>query len=393
MTTIDYFAPTEIHLGAEAQKRTAEMLRKYGAAKVLIHYGSERVRKNGLLDEIEAQLNREEIPFVTLGGVVPNPRLSLIREGIDLCRREGVDFILAVGGGSVIDSAKAIAYGVPLQGDVWDIYMRRVVPTESLPVGVVLTIPAAGSEMSNSSVITCETPEGDLKRGYNNDICRPKFALMNPVFTFTLPPFQTACGVIDIMMHNMERYFTRKDAMPLTDGIAETVMRTALTCGLKVLGEPDDYDARASIMWAASLSHNDLTGERTTGDWACHGLEHELSALFDVAHGAGLAVIFPAWAHFAIPHAPARFARFAYEVMGVGRHLNSDEAARMGIEMYKALARKMGMPVSIPELIGRKATEDEIHAMAKGAVLLGPIGRVITIDAEKAAEIYRLANQ
>ncbi|MEE1092071.1 MAG: iron-containing alcohol dehydrogenase, partial [Prevotella sp.] len=291
-----YYAPTEVVFGKDSEQKVAELVSRYGGTKVLIHYGGERVRKNGLLDNVCSLLSEAGVKYVLLGGVVPNPRLSLVREGIELCRRESVDFILAVGGGSVIDSAKAIGYGVEYDGDVWDFYTRKAVAKSCLPIGTVLTIPAAGSEMSEGSVITNE--DGWVKLGYSSRYCRCKFAIMNPEHTFTLPPYQTAAGVVDIMMHTMERYFSHDDDMTLTDNIAEALLRTMMDSVTKVLDNPNDYRHRAQIMWAGSLAHNDLTGCGTTGDWATHQLGHELSGLFDATHGASLAAMWGSWARY-----------------------------------------------------------------------------------------------
>ena len=273
-----YHAPTEVVFGKQSEEKVAGLVKKYGGHKVLVHYGGKSAQKSGLLDKICGLLRDGGVDFVCLGGVVPNPRLSLVHQGIDLCRQEGVDFILAIGGGSVIDSAKAIACGVPYDGEVWDFYLGKASPKCYLPVACVLTIPAAGSEMSESSVITNE--DGDVKLGYSNQMSRPRFAIMNPVRTFTLPPYQTAAGVTDMIMHTMERYFSHDDDMDLTDAIAEALMRDLMDNVFKVLADPEDYRARAQIMWGGSLAHNDLTGCGLTGDWATHEIEHELSGMF-----------------------------------------------------------------------------------------------------------------
>ena len=290
-----YHAPTEVVFGKQSEEKVASLVKKYGGHKVLVHYGGKSAQKSGLLDKVCGLLRDGGVDFVCLGGVVPNPRLSLVHEGIDLCRQEGVDFILAVGGGSVIDSAKAIACGVPYDGEVWDFYTGKASPACYLPVACVLTIPAAGSEMSDSSVITNE--DGDVKLGYSNQMSRCKFAIMNPVRTFTLPPYQTAAGVTDMIMHTMERYFSHDDDMDLTDALAEALMRSMMENVFKVLADPEDYRARAQIMWGGSLAHNDLTGCGLTGDWATHEIEHELSGMFDVTHGAGLAAIWGPQGH------------------------------------------------------------------------------------------------
>ena len=364
MQDFNYYAPTEVVFGKDAEGRLVEMIRKYGGKKVLLHYGGKSAERSGLLGSVRDKLNEAGIPFVELGGVKPNPRLTLVKEGIELCRREGVDFLLAVGGGSVIDSSKAIGYGMKYDGDVWDIYARKYQPKETLPVGVILTIPAAGSEMSDSSVITNE--ELGLKIGYSDNLCRPKFAIMNPVRTFTLPPYQTACGATDIMMHTMERYFGKVDDMTLIDNIAEALMRTVKESVFHVLKDPEDYRNRACIMWASSLGHNDLTGDRSYADFATHQLEHELSAMFDVAHGAGLAAIWPSWARYVMQENVSRFQRFAVNVMGVPNDFANPEATALaGVEAIEEFYHAIGMPTSIHELIGREITDDEIKELAR----------------------------
>lgn len=364
MQDFNYYAPTEVVFGKDAEGRLVEMIRKYGGKKVLLHYGGKSAERSGLLGSVRDKLNEAGIPFVELGGVKPNPRLTLVKEGIELCRREGVDFLLAVGGGSVIDSSKAIGYGMKYDGDVWDIYARKYQPKETLPVGVILTIPAAGSEMSDSSVITNE--ELGLKIGYSDNLCRPKFAIMNPVRTFTLPPYQTACGATDIMMHTMERYFGKVDDMTLIDNIAEALMRTVKESVFHVLKDPEDYRNRACIMWASSLGHNDLTGDRSYADFATHQLEHELSAMFDVAHGAGLAAIWPSWARYVMQENVSRFQRFAVNVMGVPNDFANPEATALaGVEAIEGFYHAIGMPTSIHELIGREITDDEIKELAR----------------------------
>ena len=364
MVDFNYFAPTEVVFGRRSEEQLAMLVRKYGGSKVLVHYGGGSARKSGLLDKIERLLREGGVEYVMLGGVVPNPRLSKVHEGIGLCRREKVDFILAVGGGSVIDSSKAIAYGVPYDGDVWDVYMQRYTPVTCLPVASVLTIPAAGSEMSESSVITNE--DGDVKIGYSNNLCRPKFAIMNPERTYTLPPYQTAAGVTDIMMHTMERYFSHDGDMNLTDAVAEALLRTMMECVPEVLRDPENYRYRAQIMWGGSLAHNDLTGCGRIGDWATHQLEHELSGMFDVTHGAGLAAVWPSWARYVLKCDVSRFVRFAVNVMGVENDFTDPEGTAVrGIEAMERFYHSIGMPINIRELIGREITDAEIGEMVR----------------------------
>ena len=359
-----YYAPTEVVFGKDSEKQVASLVKKYGGKKVLVHYGGQSAKKSGLLDNICGLLNEGGVEFIELGGVVPNPRLSKVKEGIALCREQNIDFILAVGGGSVIDSAKAIAYGVPYDGDVWDFYLGKATAETCLPVATVLTIPAAGSEMSESSVITNE--DGDVKLGYSNNISRPKFAIMNPVRTYTLPPYQTAAGVTDMIMHTMERYFTHDDDMTITDSVSEALMRTLKDSVMEVLKNPTDYRHRAQIMWGGSIAHNGLTGCGLSDDWATHQLEHELSGMFDATHGAGLAAIWPSWARYVYKENVSRFVRFAVNVMGVENDFTNPEATALkGIEAMEEFYHAIGMPINIHELIGREVTDDEIHEMVR----------------------------
>lgn len=392
MKDFSFYAPTEVFFGQQSEDCVGELVKKYGGTKVLVHYGGQSAKRSGLLDKVCALLDVAGIEHVELGGVVPNPRLSKVHEGIALCRERGLDFILAIGGGSVIDSSKAIAYGVPYAGDVWDFYVGVASPQSCLPVAAVLTIPAAGSEMSEASVITNE--DGDVKLGYSNNLSRPKFAIMNPERTFTLSAYQTAAGVTDIMMHTMERYFNPDGDMTLTDAIAEALMRTMKDCVFEVLKNPEDYRNRAQIMWAGSLAHNDVTGNRSNGDWATHQIEHELSALFDVTHGAGLAVIWPSWARYVMAENVARFVRFAVNVAGVENdYTNPEGTALRGIEAMERFYHAIGMPTSIHELIGRDVTDMEIKEMARKCTRNYTItqGRFKVLNAYDIEEIYRMA--
>lgn len=393
MIDFNYYTPTEVVFGKESEDKVAQMVKKYGGKKVLVHFGGKSAQKSGLLDKVCNLLKAEGIPYVTLGGVVPNPRLSKVHEGIELCRKEGVDFILAVGGGSVIDSGKAIAYGIGYDGDVWDFYCGKAKATSFVPLGAVLTIPAAGSEMSDSSVITNEAI--DVKRGYNNDICRPKFAIMNPERSYTLPPYQTAAGVTDIMMHTMERYFSHDVDMTLSDNMAEGLMRTAKECVFAVLKNPEDYRNRAQIMWAGSLAHNGLTGCGRVGDWATHQIGHELSALFDATHGAALAAIWPSWARYVMKEDVSRFVRFAVNVMDVPNDYSDPEGTAIkGVEAIERFYHAIGMPINIPELIGRNVTDDEIKEMARKCTrdYTMTMGQFKKLTAEDIEKIYRMAN-
>ena len=392
MKDFNYYAPTEVIFGEQSEEKVGCLVKKYGGHKVLVHYGGGSVKKSGLLDKVCALLKDAGVDAVLLGGVVPNPHLSLVHEGIDLCRKEGVDFILAVGGGSVIDSAKAIAYGVPYEGDVWDVYLRKYTPVTSLPVDSVLTIPAAGSEMSDSSVITNE--EGWVKMGYSNNLCRPKFAIMNPCRTFTLPPYQTAAGVADIMMHTMERFFSQDDDMDLTTELAEALLRSMMDSVFAVLKDPCDYRHRAQIMWGGSLAHNDLTGCGATGDWATHEIGHELSGMFNATHGATLAAIWPSWARYVYKDNVSRFVRYAVNVMGVPNDYTDPEGTAIkGIEAMERFYHRIGMPINIKELIGKDISDEEIKEMTRKCSrdYTATQGHFKVLKAEDIEAIYKLA--
>jgi len=400
MENFTYYTPTKVIFGKDTEKQVGLLLKEQGCKKVLLHYGSNSAIRSGLLNRIEVLLLETGISFVSLNGVKPNPRLSLVREGIELCKKSGVDFILAIGGGSVIDSAKAIGYGVANEGDVWDFYAGKRTPTHCLPVGAILTIAAAGSEMSNSSVITNE--EGWLKRGCKSDICRCKFAIMNPELTFTLPEYQTACGCVDIMMHTMERYFNQSDNMELTDGISEALMRDVMKYAKVLKRDPTDYQARAEVMWASSLSHNGLTGCGTDGgDWAAHQLEHELGGMFDVAHGAGLAAIWGSLARYIYKKNPLRFAEFAVKVHNITpsrEDLSSlpseeiDALALAGIKAMENFYHSIDMPTSLGEL-GISVTDAQIEELAEKCTFgqTRTIGIIKKLNKQDIINIYQAA--
>ena len=393
MIDFTYYAPTEVVFGRESEEQVAHLVRKYGGHKVLIHHGGQSAKKSGLLDKMCGLLKAEGIDFLMLGGVVPNPRLSLVHQGIELCRKECIDMILAIGGGSVIDSSKAIAYGVPYEGEVWDFFSGKSKPVAALPVGCVVTNPASGSEMSDSCVITNE--ETKDKRGCSSQLGRCKFAISNPERTFTLPPYQTAAGVADIMMHTMERYFSNDMDMDLTESIAEALLRTMIKNAYKVMANPDDYQARAQIMWGGSLAHNGLTECGMQRDWACHKLEHELSGMFDVTHGAGLTAIWPTWARYVYQNNVERFVRFAVNVMGESNDSSEPEGTAMrGIEAMERFYRDIKMPVTLQELLGRKATNEEIEELARRCSHDGDItvGNLKVLKQEDMKAIYQLAN-
>ena len=387
-----YHTPTQVVFGKGAEEHTGALVKAQGCKKVLIHYGGGSAVRSGLLGRIKASLDSAGVAYTELGGVVPNPRLSLVYRGIELSRREGVDFILAVGGGSVIDSAKAVAYGLAEQADVWELYDHTRKAKACLPVGVVLTIAASGSEMSNSSVITKD--EGGIKRSYNDDICRPRFAVMDPELTVTLPPYQTASGCVDILMHTMERYFTPNGTMELTDALAEALMRTVMKQALILRVDPSNYDARAEIMWAGSLSHNGLTGcGGDGGDFACHGLEHEMSGMFDVTHGAGLAAVWGSWARYVFRDCLPRFVRFAVNVMGVEDSGLPEESALRGIEAMEDFFRSIRMPTCFSEL-GISPTREQLETMARKLHIAygGKKGRAKVLYRADFLKIYEMAN-
>ena len=404
MKDFNFYAPTRVVFGRESEDKLPQLIQQYGGGKVLVHYGGGSAKRSGLLDKVFKMLNEAGISYVELGGVVPNPLLSKVQEGIDLCRREHVNFILAVGGGSVIDSSKAIGYGVGYPGDVWDFWDGKAVPQECLPIGVMLTIPAAGSEMSSSCVITKD--DGMIKRGVNSDLCRCKFAIMNPERTYTLPAYQTAAGATDIMMHTMERYFSKYEDALLTDALAEALLRQVIASTPIVLKNPEDYEHRAAIMWASSLSHNDLMECGTEKDFASHKLEHELSGLFGVTHGAGLAALWGSWARYVMDKHLGRLVKFAVNVMGIAvpatdaALLAADPEAQKavalrGVEAIERFFKSIGMPTSIPKLIGRKATDEEISELVRKCSRDGKmkIGAMEVLDSKDMELIYKMANQ
>ena len=391
MFDFKYFTPTKVVFGKNTEEKVADLVKEFGGKKVLIHYGGGSVIKSGLMQKVTDKLDAAGIPYVKLGGAVPNPHLSLVYEGIELCKKEGVDFLLAVGGGSAIDSAKAIGYGLMNEGDVWDFYDYKREAKDCMPLGVILTLAATGSEMSDSSVITKE--EGLVKRGYSSDYCRPRFAILNPELTMTLPDYQTACGCTDIMMHTMERYFTNGGNMELTDSMAEALLRTVKENAKILVKDPKNYDARAEVMWAGSLSHNGLTGcGNDGGDWMTHKLEHELGGLYDVAHGAGLAAIWGSWARYVYKNCLPRFKRYALNVMGVAPVGTDEEIALRGIEAMEDFYREIKMPTNLREL-GVNATEEDLRLMAhKCAVgVNGGKGSARFLKEEDMYEIYKMS--
>ena len=393
MHNFDIYTPTKVVFGKGTEMRIGELVKAQNCKKVLIHYGSGSVVRSGLLGRVKASLDAEKIAYVELGGVVPNPRLSKVYEGIELCKKEGVDFVLAVGGGSAIDSAKAIAYGAAADFDVWELYDHVRQAETALPVGVILTLSATGSEMSQGSVITKE--EGWLKRAYDSDLGRPKFAIMNPELTMTLPDYQTACGCADIIMHTFERYFVNGGNMEITDVIAEGLLRTVMANAKILVKDPQNYEARAEIMWAGSISHNGMTGCGINGggDWSTHMLEHEMGGMYDVAHGAGLAAVWGSWARYVQADCPHRFVKFAKNVMGV-EGATDEETILKGIEAMEDFFRSINMPTSFKEL-GIAPTDAEMAEMAKKCAVAcgGSQGMAKVLKEEDMYKIYKMANE
>lgn len=392
MENFAYYTPTKVVFGKDEEKNVGKLAKDFGAKKVLIHYGGGSAVRSGLIDRIKTSLTEENIAFVELGGVKPNPRLSLIYEGIKLAKENGVDFILAVGGGSVIDSAKGIGYGVanPDIEDVWDLYIGKRKTQKCAPIGVILTIAAAGSEMSSGSVVTKEDEQ--LKRSYGCDNARPKFAIMNPELTYTLPKYQIACGVVDIMMHTMERYFSPVGNLELTDKIAEGLLKTMLKYGKLSLENPNNYEARAEIMWASSLAHNGLTGCGGIGDWSTHQLEHDLGGVYDIAHGAGLAAVWGSWARYVYKENPRRFAQFAENVFGIEKVGTDEEMAIKGIEAMENFYKEIEMPISISET-GINLSDEDVEMLAEKCSNNETryIGSFKKLFKEDMAKIYSMA--
>jgi len=388
MDNFNFYSPTEFIFGKETENSCGEYVKKHGGSRVLIHYGSGSAERSGLLDRVKASLEKSGIYYVVLGGVKPNPRDTLIYEGIELCRRENVDFILSVGGGSCIDSSKGIALGVPYDGDFWDFYGTGKPVEKALPIGTILTIAAAGSEGSGASVVTKE--EGMLKRDVGSDLLRPRFSILNPELTQTLPAYQTACGATDIMAHGFERYFTNTNEVEVTDRLCEALLLTMIKETPRVIKNPDNYEARANIMWAGTVAHNDIVGVGRSQDWNSHGIEHELSGLYDCAHGAGLAVIMPAWMEFVYKHNIMRFAQMAVRIWSCEMNFeNPEETALRGIACFRKFLHGIGMPINFAELGARE--EDIPVLVEKFGLGDGKTGGFVALSSEDVAEIYRIA--
>ncbi len=388
MDNFQFYSPTEFLFGRDTEAQTGALVKKYGGTRVLIHYGGGSVIRSGLLDRVKASLDAEGIWYTELGGVKPNPRDTLIYEGIDLCRKEQVDFILSVGGGSCIDSSKGIAAGVTYDGDFWDLYSGKAVACNPLPIGTVLTIAAAGSEGSGASVVTQEITM--LKRDTASDFLRPKFSVLNPALTCTLPAYQTACGATDIMAHVFERYFTNTKEVEITDRLCEAVLLTMIKETPRVIADPDLYEARANIMWAGTVAHNDIVGVGRSQDWNSHGIEHELSGLYDCAHGAGLAVVMPAWMEFVMQHDVMRFAQAAVRIWGCQMNFENPEAtAKEGIRCFRRFLSDIGMPINFEQL---GAKEEDIPVLVeKFGLGDGKTGGFMALSSEDVAAILRIA--
>lgn len=389
MDNFEFYSPTCFVFGKDTENSTGSYIRRFDGTKVLIHYGGGSVVRSGLLDRVKTSLDSEKLPYVELGGAMPNPRSGLVYEGIELCKKENVDFVLAVGGGSTIDSAKAIAAGAVYDGDFWDFYRGKRIE-EALNIGTVLTIAAAGSEGSPDSVITKE--EGMYKRGASGDAIRPKFSILNPALTQTLPPFQTAAGITDIMAHLYERYLTNTEDVEVTDRLIEGLLLTMIHEGPRVIEDPNNYEARANIMWAGTLAHNNMCGVGRSQDWNSHTIEHELSALYDCAHGAGLAVTMPAVFTYVMSHNVMRFAQVAARVWGCQMdYAHPEVTAKAGIEALRNYLISIGMPKNFEEL---GAKEEDIpklvEVLCRGDGRDGKISGFVTLDEDDCTKIYKM---
>jgi len=377
---------TKLIFGKDKEQLVGQESSQYGK-KLLLHYGGGSIKSSGLYERVVQSLTEHDIEIFELGGVQPNPRVSLVREGVSICKEHNIDFILAVGGGSVIDSAKAIAAGAKYECDVWDFFDGKSTVQECLPIGVVLTIPAAGSESSNGTVITNE--DGLYKRATGHPSMRPQFAILNPVLTYTLPPYQTACGITDMIAHILERYFTNEKNVELTDRLSEGALRTIINNAHTVLEDPTNYDARAEIMWSGTIAHNDLLGTGREGDWGSHDIEHEISGIYDIAHGAGLAIVFPAWMKYVYKHDVNRFAQFANRVWDVEIDLNNlEKTALAGIKKTEEFFHSIGMPIRLQEV---EIGEEQFEEMAKKGTERGPLGNFVKLYEKDVLEILKLA--
>lgn len=391
MNNFTFYSPTEFVFGRETESRTAELVKKYGGSKVLIVYGGGSVIRSGLLARVESVLSDASIAYVELGGIQPNPTDPKVYEGIELGRREGIDFILPVGGGSVIDTAKAIAVGIPYEGDFWDFFIGKAVPEKAVRIGVVLTIPAAGSEGSGNSVIT--KLDGLKKLSLRTpEVLRPAFAVMNPELTYTLPAWQTACGITDMMAHIMERYFTNTEDTEVTDRICEGTLKAIIYEAMRVTIEPCNYGARANLMWAGMIAHNGTCGVGCEEDWSSHFLEHEVSAVYNVSHGAGLAVIFPAWLTYMAEHHAGKVAQYAARVWDVPKSTDCKAMALEGIRRFKSFLHSIGMPVTFREL-GIEHPDIDLLVKKFHENKGERVGNYFPLDSKASREIYEIANR
>jgi len=397
MNSFEYHSPTNVIFGKGVEQQIGEKVAECGCKKLLIVYGGGSVKRSGLLDRVEKSLSEHNIEYIELGGVVPNPRLSLVQKGVEMCLKESVDMILGVGGGSVIDTAKAVAMGV--YGDVWAIIEGREKLEKALPTCNILTLAATGSETGSGTVITNDTLGGDmLKKGTKHQLLRPVFTLMNPELMYTLPPYQTACGVVDIMMHTFERFFVPSGVNEMTDRIAEALLKTVMQYGVICYNEPENYTARSEVMWAGSLSHNFITGLGRVQDWATHQIEHELGGMFDVAHGAGLAAVWGSWARYVCKEADiiSRFARYGVNVLGLPMNYAEPERTAMAaIEATERYFQQLDMPICISELLGRTLTDAEIEELSIKCTYYGKrkVGGAIKMGKEEIADVLKMANK
>ncbi len=389
MENFHFYSPTYFSFGKKAEYGVGKLVKKFGGNKVLLHYGGSSAIKSGLIDIVKNALNQENISFIELGGVKPNPKSGLVYQGIELCKNNGIDFVLAVGGGSVIDSAKAIALGSLYNGDFWDFYCGKAQVENALPVGTVLTIAAAGSEGSPDSVITHEN--GNLKWATSGDALRPKFSILNPEYTCSLPDYQSACGIVDIFVHLTERYFTNTENVEITDRLLEGVLKTMISQGKLCLKNPKDYDIRANIMWAGMVAHNNVCGVGRVQDWASHGIEHELSALYDCAHGAGLAVIFPAWLNYVGKINSKKVVQFAKRVFDVSSGTDLEIVTTV-VSLVKEFFSSIGMPINFEQLGAKK---EDIPFMVSKLIdkNRARLGNYVRLDADAITEIFNMASK
>ncbi|MCF7891098.1 iron-containing alcohol dehydrogenase [Candidatus Bipolaricaulota bacterium] len=388
MQNFTYQNRTKIIFGKGAEREIGSEVRKY-SDKILLLYGGGAVKEYGIYDKVLSSLRESRVEVAELGGVQPNPRLKLVKEGIELCKSENINFVLAVGGGSVIDTAKAISIGVPYEGNVWDFYSSDKLIEETLPIGTVLTIPAAGSESSPGSVITKE--EGGYKRVAESERLRPEFSILNPEFTYTLPDYQTASGAADIMSHVMERYFTNEPRVGFTDRLSEATLKTVINNTPKAMEEPENYSVRSQLMWASTVAHNGLLGTGRIEDWASHDIEHELSGMYDITHGAGLAIIFPAWMNYVYQNNVERFAQFAARVWNLDpNYFSLEETAVEGIRKLEEFYRSIDLPTQLKDL-EVEITDEDLEEMSEKCTESGPVGNFVELEKEDVLNIYKLA--